>query len=85
MNYIGEDTIMIKLFKTNNINNKVDDYIAYRRSRFGKSYPNLTKEEENNMKKLFPNVQKKNKFDNIDHPNIYYKALYLSKIIDGKK
>jgi DNA relaxase NicK len=85
MNYIGENTIMFKLFKTKNVNNKVDDYVAYRRRRFGSSYPNLTKEEENNMKKLFPNIQKTNKLDKIEHPNIYYKALYLSKMIDGKK
>lgn len=85
MNYIGENTIMFKLFKIKNNNSKFNDYVAYRRRRFGSSYPNLTKDEENNIKKLFPNLQKTNKLDNIDHPNIYYKALYLSKMIEGKK
>lgn len=76
---------MFKLFKAKYVNNYVDGYVAYRRIRFGSTYPNLSKDEENEMKKLFPKIQKINKLGNIEHPNIYYKALYLSKILDDTK
>ena len=70
---------MFKLFSTKKVNTEEHGYIAYRKIRFGSCYPNLTKQEEYEMKDLFPKTQKKYKLVNIDHPNIYYKALHLSK------
>jgi len=73
---------MFKLFKTKKIKTKDHGYVVYRKRQFGSSYPNLSKEEENNMKAIFP-ITKKVKLVNVEHPNIYYRALYLSKILDN--